>query len=283
MAKFEKALALITMTKNTNNNVRGLVGTQELENFFKTFMGEEYDKFYEQALREMCDVVEIELFHAIGIEDESEMDWNNPALERYVRDMIFTFSNPYLHSIDNTHEVICQIQHDVVGYIGKNLNDNEFEEFLGWYDETYYPNDIIDHIVFYNLEEGLLSLNSSVIVKYCNEKNKSYKLFFTEEELAKFEKGTNTEVKTEETPSIKGKELCVINLNRDITELTYCVHNTSDYCGQMGVTIVQGISPLILKDYGFDDDECKDIGKLDIGGTYISEDYGSGVVVVRMS
>ena len=281
--KFEKALALITMVKNTNSNVRGLVGKEELETFFRGFMGGEYDAFYEQALREMCEVVETELFLAIGIEDESEMDWNNPALERYVRDMIFTFSNPYLHSIDNTHEVICQIQHDVVGYIGKNLNDKEFEEFLGWYDETYYPNDIIDHIVFYNIEEGVLSLNTSVIVKYCNEKDKSYKLFFTEEELAKFEKGTNTEVKTEETPSIKGKELCVINLNRDVTELTYCVHNTSDYCGQMGVTIVQGVSPLILKDYGFDDDECKNIGKLDIGGTYISEDYGSGVIVVRLS
>ena len=128
MAKFETALALITMTKNTNNNVRGLVGKEELEDFFKNLMDEQYDNFYEQALREMSEVVETELFHAVGIEEESEMDWNNPALERYVRDMIFTFSNPYLHSTDNTHEVICQIQNDVVGYIGKNLNDSEYEK-----------------------------------------------------------------------------------------------------------------------------------------------------------
>ena len=286
MPKFETALALITMTKNTNNNVRGLVGKEELEDFFKNLMDEQYDNFYEQALREMCEVVETELFHAVGIEEESEMDWNNPALERYVKDMIFTFSNPYLHSIDNTHEVICQIQHDVVGYIGKNLNDKEFERFLGWYDETYYPNDILDHICFYNLVDAPLNRWDSIIIKYCAEKNVDYQIFFTEEELAEFaelEKGKGVEVKTEETSSIKGKELCVINLNRDITELTYCVHNTSDYCGQMGVTIVQGVSPLILKDYGFDDDECKDIGKLNIGGTYISEDYGSGVIVVRLS
>lgn len=284
--KFEKALALITMVKNTNNNVRGLYNETELEKFFKDFLGDDYDAFYYQAMLEMREVVEEEIFHAIGVDDESEMDWNNPALERYVNDMIMTFANPYKHSIDNTHEVICQIQHDVVGYIGKILNDKEFEEFLGWYDETYYPSDILDHICAYNLADEPLNRWDSVIIKYCVEKGIDYQIFFTEEELAKFaelERGMGVEVKIEEISSIKGKELCVINLNKDITELTYCVHNTSDYCGQMGVTIVQGVSPLILKDYGFDDDECKNIGKLDIGGTYISEDYGSGVIVVRLS
>ena len=277
MPKFEKALALITMTKNTNNNVRGLVGKEELEDFFKNFIGEEhYDDFYVQALREMSEVVETELFHAVGIEEESEMDWNNPALERYVKDMIFTFSNPYLHSIDNTHEVICQIQNDVVGYIGRNLSDRDFENFLGWYDETFSVSDVLDHYCQYNLIDKELTEHDAVIVSYCGTNKVEKSIFFAEGKpnLNDLFSNKNT---------FFAKEICSLSLDRDVTNLTYCIMNTSDYDGSMGVTIVQGVTPLILTDYGFDEDECKEIGKLDIGGTHLSNDYGSGVVVVRMS
>ena len=276
MAKFEKALALITMTKNTNNNVRGLVGKEELENFFRGFMGEEYDAFYEQALREMCEVVETELFHAVGIEEESEMDWNNPALERYVKDMIFTFSNPYLHSIDNTHKVICQIQHDVVGYIGRNLSDRDFENFLGWYDEIFSVSDVLDHYCQYNLIDKELTEHDAVIVSYCNANKVDKSIFLPTDKICLEDIFDNKGV-------YLANEICSLSLGRDVTNLTYCIINTSDYDGSMGVTIVQGVTPLILTDYGFDEDECKEIGKLNIGGTHLSNDYGSGVVVVRMS
>ena len=277
MPKFEKALALITMTKNTNNNVRGLVGKEELEDFFKNFIGEEhYDDFYVQALREMSEVVETELFHAVGIEEESEMDWNNPALARYVKDMIFTFSNPYLHSIDNTHKVICQIQHDVVGYIGRNLNDRDFENFLGWYDETFSVSDVLDHYCQYNLIDKELTEHDAVIVSYCNANKVDKSIFLTKDKTCLEDIFDNKGV-------YLADEICSLSLGRDVTNLKYCIMNTSDYDGGMGVTIVQGVSPLILTEYGFDEDECKEIGKLDIGGTYLSTAYGRGVIVVRIS
>jgi hypothetical protein len=51
----------------------------------------------------------------------------------------------------------------------------------------------------------------------------------------------------------------------------------------MGVIVVKGISPMILKDYGFDDEECVEIGKIEIGDSWAETFYGNGVVVVRMA
>ena len=74
-----------------------------------------------------------------------------------------------------------------------------------------------------------------------------------------------------------------IRIDRDVTDLVYAILNTSNYDGDMGIIVVKGISPIILKEYGFDDDDCKAISALAVGASYTSTDYGNGVVVVRMS
>lgn len=65
--------------------------------------------------------------------------------------------------------------------------------------------------------------------------------------------------------------------------LTYAVINTHNYCGDMGVNVVSCSTPLALTNLGFSKTECEGIAKLQIGETYISEDYGNGAVVTRMA
>ena len=81
----------------------------------------------------------------------------------------------------------------------------------------------------------------------------------------------------------KATEVCVINIERNVGELTYAILNTSNYNGGVGAIIVKCYTPNALKDYGFDIEECKEIGKLAVGELFTSHDYGNGAVIVRMS
>lgn len=65
--------------------------------------------------------------------------------------------------------------------------------------------------------------------------------------------------------------------------LTYVVINTNNYCGDMGVNVVSCSTPLAMEKMGFSKSECETIARLKIGESCMSEDYGNGVVVVRMA
>lgn len=65
--------------------------------------------------------------------------------------------------------------------------------------------------------------------------------------------------------------------------LTYAVINTNNYCGDMGVNVVSCSTPLALTNLGFSKADCEGVAKLQIGETYMSEDYGNGAVVTRMA
>lgn len=71
----------------------------------------------------------------------------------------------------------------------------------------------------------------------------------------------------------------------DNMSMTFAILNTKNYDNgdNMGYTIVQGISPELLYNYGFDTIEVEEAGRLPIGGTMKSYDYGDGVILVRMS
>lgn len=71
----------------------------------------------------------------------------------------------------------------------------------------------------------------------------------------------------------------------DNMSMTFAIINTKDYDNgdNMGYTIVQGISPQILYNYGFDTEEVEEAGKLPIGASMLSYMYGTGCVVVRIS
>jgi hypothetical protein len=72
-------------------------------------------------------------------------------------------------------------------------------------------------------------------------------------------------------------------MGADVTDMVFAILNTKTYDGEMGVLIVKGVSPMILKYYGFDTDECTEIGKINIGDSWTNSTFGNGVVVVRMA
>lgn len=63
----------------------------------------------------------------------------------------------------------------------------------------------------------------------------------------------------------------------------YSIINTIEYSGNMGVIVVKVDKTLELINFGFDIVDCQRINNLDVGGSYRSEDYGNGCVVVRMA
>lgn len=93
----------------------------------------------------------------------------------------------------------------------------------------------------------------------------------------------NTKVAFPSTNLRKCKQI-VCGSIADTMSMTFAILNTKDYDdNNMGYTIVQGISPELLYNYGFDTEEVEEAGKLPIGGTMNSYLYGDGVIVVRMS
>lgn len=66
------------------------------------------------------------------------------------------------------------------------------------------------------------------------------------------------------------------------TRKIFAIINTAEYCGDMGVIVVQITHPLDLQEYGFTEEECKECDLIGIGDKFDSHDYGVGCVVVRM-
>jgi hypothetical protein len=94
----------------------------------------------------------------------------------------------------------------------------------------------------------------------------------------------NTKVAFPSTNLRKSKQI-VCGSIADTMSMTFAILNTKNYDDgdNMGYTIVQGISPELLYNYGFDTEEVEEAGKLPIGGTMESYLYGDGAIVVRMS
>ena len=77
------------------------------------------------------------------------------------------------------------------------------------------------------------------------------------------------------------KSKCLVNGTiTDTMSMTFAILNTKNYDDgdNMGYTIIQGISPKMLYNYGFDTEEVEEAGKLPIGGTMNSYLYGDGVL-----
>lgn len=62
----------------------------------------------------------------------------------------------------------------------------------------------------------------------------------------------------------------------------FSIINTANYCGDMGVLVVEGCTDE-LENWGFGVEDIKEIDKLNIGASWVSNEYGvGGCVVVRM-
>ena len=271
MAEFSNVLRLINAVSNSYNSVVGMTEKALEEYFHNVFKDEKtYEEFYKRGCYEMSEeLFEYTKLH-IGTTEIGEDE------EDYIFSIINPNSNPYFSVTDNFMSIVTEMLHDACGYVGRNLNDSDFEDFHEYMDTDVSVSRYIEIMVGKKLGRPFEE-NNDIINEYAIKKGISPAIFYPKKET---ENVDNTEVSV-----VNGKatEVCVINIERNVGELIYAILNTSNYNGGVGAIIVKCYTPNALKDYGFDIEECKEIGKLAVGELFTSHDYGNGAVIVRMS
>lgn len=271
MAEFSNVLRLINAVSNSYNSVVGMTEKALEEYFHNVFKDEKtYEEFYKRGCYEMSEeLFEYTKLH-IGATEIGEDE------EDYIFSIINPNSNPYFSVTDNFMSIVTEMLHDACGYVGRNLNDSDFEGFHEYMDTDVSVGRYIEIMVGKKLGRPFEE-NNDIINEYAIKKGISPAIFYPKKET---ENVDNTDV---EVVNRKAKDVCAINIERTYEELTYAILNTSNYDGGIGATIVKCYTPIALEDYGFDNAECADISMLKVGELYTSTNYGSGVVVVRMS
>ena len=265
MAEFSNVLRLINAVSNSYNSVVGMTEKALEEYFHNVFKDEKtYEEFYKQGCYEMSEeLFEYTKLHT-GYTELTEDD------EDYIFSIINPNSNPYLSVTDNFMSIVTEMLHDACGYVGRNLNDSDFEDFHEYMDTDVSVGRYIEIMVGKKLGRPFEE-NNDIINEYAIKKGISPNIFYPKKETI------------EVYVNRKATDLCTINIERNVGELTYAILNTSNYNGGVGATIVKCYTPTALEDYGFDNAECVGISMLKVGELYTSTNYGSGVVVVRMS
>ena len=264
MAEFSNVLRLINAVSNSYNSVVGMTEKALEEYFHNVFKDEKtYEEFYKRGCYEMSEeLFEYTKLH-IGTTEIGEDE------EDYIFSIINPLANPYLSVTDSFQYVVTEMLHDACGYLGRNLNDSDFEDFHEYMDTDVSVGRYIEIMVGKKLGRPFEE-NNDIINEYAIKKGISPNIFYPKKETI------------EVCVNRKATDLCTINIERN-GELTYAILNTSNYNGRMGATIVKCHTSTALEDYGFDYAECVGISMLKVGELYTSTEYGSGVVVVRMS
>lgn len=202
---------------------------------------------------------------------------SNESTNWYLHEVISNHMSIWL-SVDVNHDnIISEILHDASGYLAINLNDSQFEDWHGWFDEHISVWRWVD-VCTSKFDNKPFTEHMDIIERYCRETDNDIQMFLGKESV------TNINVVVEDNhPTFPSKTVLDFNMGAEVTDMVFAIINTKVYDGDMGVVIVKGVSPMILEDWGFDDEECVEIGKLEIGGTWANSYYGNGVVVVRMS
>ena len=263
MAEFSNVLRLINAVSNSYNSVVGM-SEKALEEYFHNVFKDEktYEEFYKRGCYEMSEeLFEYTKLH-IGTTEIGEDE------EDYIFSIINPLANPYLSVTDSFQYVVTEMLHDACGYLGRNLNDSDFEDFHEYMDTDVSVGRYIEIMVGKKLGRPFEE-NNDIINEYAIKKGISPNIFYPKKETI------------EVCVNRKATDLCTINIERN-GELTYAILNTSNYNGRMGATIVKCHTSTALEDYGFDYAECVGISMLKVGELYTSTEYGSGVVVVRM-
>ena len=264
MAEFSNVLRLINAVSNSYDSVVGM-SEKALEKYFHNVFKDEktYEEFYKRGCYEMSEeLFEYTKLH-IGTTEIGEDE------EDYIFSIINPLANPYLSVTDSFQYVVTEMLHDACGYLGRNLNDSDFEDFHEYMDTDVSVGRYIEIMAGKKLGRPFEE-NNDIINEYAIKKGISPNIFYPKKETI------------EVCVNRKATDLCTINIERN-GELTYAILNTSNYNGRMGATIVKCHTSTALEDYGFDYAECVGISMLKVGELYTSTEYGSGVVVVRMS
>ena len=223
--------------------------------------------------------------------DKLRTDMENKIWERILKTMdVDGISNEstnwYLHeviannmdiwcSVDVNHDnIISDILHDASGYLATNLNDEEFEDWHGWLDENVSVWMWVD-VCTSKYDNKPITEHMDIIEKYCKETGKDTQMFLSKDSV--------TDKVEDNCSTFPYKQVLDFNMGAEVTDMVFAIINTKTYNGEMGVLIVKGVSPMILKEYGFDTEECTEIGKINVGDSWKNSMYGNGVVVVRMA
>ena len=200
---------------------------------------------------------------------------SNESTNWYLHEVISNHMSIWL-SVDVNHDnIISEILHDASGYLAINLNDSQFEDWHGWFDEHISVWRWVD-VCTSKYDNKPITEHLDIIEKYCNETDNDIQMFLGKESV------TN-EIVEDNHPTFPSKQVLDFNMGAEVTDMVFAIINTKTYDGEMGVLIVKGISPMILKKYGFDTEECTEIGKINVGDSWANSTFGNGVVVVRMA
>ena len=274
MAKFSNVLRLISAVGNFNESSGSLdMPEKDITEYFRNVFKdkETYEEFYKQGCREMSEeLIEYIILHT-GVTELSK------DAEDYIYGVINPLANPYISVHDNFQYAVTEMLHDACGYVGANLNDSEFEEFHEYMDCNVSVRRYIIIMVGKKLGRPFEE-NNDIINEYAIKKGISPNIFYPKKETANVD---NTDVAV---VNCEATEVCAINIERNVGELTYALISTSNYNdGMSSVIVIKSCSPIALKAYGFGIEECKEIGKLAVGELFTSHDYGNGMVIVRMA
>lgn len=202
---------------------------------------------------------------------------SNETTHWYLHEVIQENLNLW-HSVEINHdEIISEILHDAVGFLGINLTDKWFEEWHEWFDTNIPVWRWVD-ICTSKYENQPITEHLDIIERFCKNAGWDISVF-----LKDLEENVTEEQIEESRKNLPYKQVLDFNMGSDINEVVYAIINTKTYDGDMGVIIIKAISPLTLIDYGFDTNECTEIGQLGIGQSWSNSVYGNGVIVVKMA
>lgn len=228
----------------------------ELKNFLTANMDETMLASIEyNAKQELTD----KLFQRLCV-DFGAPDYDK--VEKYLKETLIPKSiNVYdIYNINNYDNIISEVVHEVAGYLGKNLDDKDFEILHEWVDAHML---FSDYYTLINNKLSEVELNNypvrNYVERFCKDR--------------KFDVDYVCGVAT-------ATSLHEIDIESD-KKYVYAVITTALY-DMMGTTIVECNCPDALSDYAFNSAEIAQIKELEVGDSLNSEDYGKEIVVVRI-
>ena len=246
------------------DEVRKNKTTHDTAEYFKDiFTKDEFMEFVEELIAQTKECVEKEF-------DKLNLDASYIVVN-HLYSWMDTHTN-YFDTVDNiVNALYTEVFQTVSGFFGTGCTDSEFEFVRDAMGDFSWG----EQMDFYNY---LLTEDNPKVSDWIGDvKRIEDRIGFSLPAL-KAETKVNS-IKTK----IASTELISATIKQNGANLIYTIMNTSEYDGGMGITIVEGMSPIILEDYGFDEKEINEIAKLPVGESWIDSYYGYGVVVVRMA
>lgn len=246
------------------DEVRKNKTTHDTAEYFKDiFTKDEFMEFVEELIEQTKKCVDKE-FHRLNLDASST-----------VMEHLYSWMDEHINYFDTVGNIVntlyTEVFQTVSGFFGTGCTDSEFEFVRDAMGDFSWG----EQMDFYHY---LLTEDKPKVSHWIDEaKQIEERIGFSLPALKAEAKVDNIKTK------IASTELLSATIKQNGANLIYAIMNTSEYDGGMGITIVEGMSPRILEDYGFDEKEINTIAKMGIGESFGDTSYGYGVVVVRMA